>query len=99
MPPSRRSDPSPFLPTSIHTWSFLSLLVTLALAEASVAQAQIILGNVRAAQRSDTELVDIDYDITGIATPVAVTLEISSDGLRKLARILIAGKEQHAKAK
>ncbi|MCX6876154.1 MAG: SUMF1/EgtB/PvdO family nonheme iron enzyme [Verrucomicrobia bacterium] len=58
---------------------FLPLLAALALA-AAPAQAQITVGNVRAAQRAGTKLVDIDYDVTGIATPVIVALEISADG-------------------
>jgi len=40
---------------------------------------------------------DVMYELENIGAPLG--LEISSDGLRKLARILIAGKEQHAKAK
>jgi formylglycine-generating enzyme required for sulfatase activity len=55
------------------------LLAALALA-AAPAHAQLAVGNVRAAQRASTKLVDIDYDLTGIATPVTVSLEISSDG-------------------
>ena len=39
--------------------------------------ARLCAGNVRAAQRTGTKLVDIDYDITGIATPCIVILEIS----------------------
>ncbi|MCX6879101.1 MAG: SUMF1/EgtB/PvdO family nonheme iron enzyme [Verrucomicrobia bacterium] len=58
---------------------YLPLLAVLALA-AAPAQAQITAGNVRAAQRAGTKLVDIDYDVTGIATPVIVSLEISADG-------------------
>ncbi|MCX6877846.1 MAG: SUMF1/EgtB/PvdO family nonheme iron enzyme [Verrucomicrobia bacterium] len=58
---------------------FLTLLATLALA-AAPAHAQLTACNVRAAQRAGTKLVDIDYDITGIATPVFVALEISADG-------------------
>ncbi len=59
---------------------FLLLLAALALAAAPAAHAQIAAGNVRTAQRAGTKLVDIDYDITGIATPCTVFLEISSDG-------------------
>ena len=58
----------------------LPLLATLALVAAPALHAQITAGNVRAAQRAGTKLVDIDYDITGIATPCIVTLEISADG-------------------
>jgi formylglycine-generating enzyme required for sulfatase activity len=58
----------------------LTLLVALAIAAAPALHAQITAGNVRAAQRAGTKLVDIDYDVTGIATPVTVWLEISSDG-------------------
>jgi len=61
------------------TLRFLTLLAALALV-AAPAHAQITAGNVRAAQRTGTKLVDIDYDITGIATPCTVFLEISSDG-------------------
>ena len=50
------------------------------LVAAPAANAQFTAGNVRAAQRTGTKLVDIDYDITGIATPCTVILEISSDG-------------------
>ena len=50
------------------------------LVAAPAANAQITAGNVRAAQRAGTKLVDIDYDVTGIATPVTVSLEISADG-------------------
>ena len=57
-----------------------TLLAALALAIAPAARAQITAGNVRAAQRPGTKLVDIDYDISGIATPCTVLLEISSDG-------------------
>lgn len=39
-----------------------------------------IVGNVRAAQRPGTKLVDIDYDLTHTVNPVYVTLEISADG-------------------
>ncbi len=56
------------------------LLAALALVAAPALHAQITAGNVRAAQRTGTKLVDIDYDITGIATPCSVILEISSDG-------------------
>ena len=58
----------------------LPLLAALALVAAPALHAQITAGNVRAAQRTGTKLVDIDYDITGIATPCIVILEISSDG-------------------
>jgi len=57
-----------------------SLLTALMLAAAPAVSAQITAGNVRAAQRAGTKLVDIDYDVTGIATSVTVILEISSDG-------------------
>ena len=50
------------------------------LVAAPAANAQFTAGNVRAAQRPGTKLVDIDYDVTGIATPVTIWLEISSDG-------------------
>ncbi len=35
--------------------------------------------NIQAAQRPGTNLVDIDYDLTGIAIPVRITLEVSDD--------------------
>jgi formylglycine-generating enzyme required for sulfatase activity len=56
------------------------LLAVLLLAAAPALPAQITVGNVRAAQRAGTKLVDIDYDLTGIATPCTVWLEISADG-------------------
>ncbi|MGZ8946592.1 MAG: hypothetical protein ACXW1W_14365, partial [Methylococcaceae bacterium] len=40
---------------------------------------------------------DVIYELENIGAPLG--LDISSDGLRKLARILIAGKEQHAAAR
>ena len=40
---------------------------------------QIAVSNVRAAQRAGTNLVDIDYDVTGTTLPVYVTLEVSGD--------------------
>ena len=57
-----------------------TLAAALALLAGPVAFAQITIGNVRAAQRPGTKLVDIDYDLTGIATPCTVWLEISGDG-------------------
>ena len=57
-----------------------TLLAALALFTSSASFAQITIGNVRAAQRPGTKLVDIDYDLTGIATPCTVWLEISGDG-------------------
>lgn len=36
--------------------------------------------NVRVAQRAETKLVDIDYDLSDLAQPVTVALEVSSDG-------------------
>ncbi|MCX6874874.1 MAG: SUMF1/EgtB/PvdO family nonheme iron enzyme [Verrucomicrobia bacterium] len=59
---------------------FLALLATLALAAAPAANAQITVGNVRAAQRAGTKLLDIDYDITGTSNSATVSLEISADG-------------------
>ncbi|MCX6874352.1 MAG: SUMF1/EgtB/PvdO family nonheme iron enzyme [Verrucomicrobia bacterium] len=38
-----------------------------------------VVANVRAAQRAGTNLVDIDYDVTGTTKPVQVTLEVSGD--------------------
>jgi len=60
--------------------SFAALLAALALAATPAGQAQITVGNVRAAQRSGTKLVDIVYDVTGVTTPVSVSLQISADG-------------------
>jgi hypothetical protein len=40
---------------------------------------------------------DVIYELENIGAPFG--LDISSDGLRKLARILIEGKQQHAKAR
>jgi hypothetical protein len=40
---------------------------------------------------------DVIYELENIGAPLG--LEISSDGLRRLARILIAGKQQHADAR
>ena len=40
---------------------------------------------------------DVIYELENIGTPFG--LDISSDGLRKLARILIAGKQQHPEAR
>jgi hypothetical protein len=40
---------------------------------------------------------DVIYELENIGAPFG--LDISSDGLRKLARILIAGKEEHSEAK
>ena len=59
---------------------FRTLIATLALAAAHHVHAQLTVSNVRAAQRAGTKLVDVDYDMTGIATPVAVSMEISGDG-------------------
>ena len=39
-----------------------------------------VVFNLSAAQRADTKLVDISYDVTADTPTVAVTLEISSDG-------------------
>jgi formylglycine-generating enzyme required for sulfatase activity len=57
-----------------------SLATLLFVASASLLHGQITIGNIRAAQRPGTKLVDIDYDLTGIATPCKVWLEISGDG-------------------
>ena len=40
---------------------------------------------------------DVIYELENIGAPLG--LDISSDGLRRLARILMAGKQQHAQAK
>jgi sulfatase modifying factor 1 len=57
-----------------------SLAAALLVLAAPAAFAQITAGNVRAAQRVGTKLVDIDYDLTGVATPCYVWLDISGDG-------------------
>jgi formylglycine-generating enzyme required for sulfatase activity len=44
------------------------------------AAAELSAGNVRAAQRPGTKLVDIDYDLTSSEPFVSVTLEVSADG-------------------
>jgi formylglycine-generating enzyme required for sulfatase activity len=50
------------------------------LALCPLAQAQLAAGNIRTAQRTDTKLVDIDFDITGTTVPVTVSLQGSADG-------------------
>ena len=50
------------------------------LALCPLAQAQLAAGNIRTAQRTDTKLVDIDFDITGTTSPVTVSLQGSADG-------------------
>ena len=64
----------------MKTKLFRSLAAALLVLAAPAAFAQITAGNVRAAQRAGTKLVDIDYDLTGVATPCYVRLEISADG-------------------
>ena len=44
-----------------------------------VVELPLVVANVRAAQRAGTNLVDIDYDVTGTTLPVYVTLEVSGD--------------------
>lgn len=53
-----------------------SFLLLLSLLTPAAAQE---ITNIQAAQRPGTNLVDIDYDLTGIATPVRITLEVSAD--------------------
>jgi formylglycine-generating enzyme required for sulfatase activity len=43
------------------------------------AMGQVAVSNVRAAQRPGTNLVDIDYDVTGTTKPVKVTMLASDD--------------------
>jgi formylglycine-generating enzyme required for sulfatase activity len=43
------------------------------------AQGQGAITNVRAAQRAGTNLVDIDYDVTGTTLPLKISLEVSAD--------------------
>jgi formylglycine-generating enzyme required for sulfatase activity len=64
----------------MKTKLFRSLAAALLFLAAPAAFAQITVGNVRAAQRAGTKLVDIDYNLTGLATPCKVWLEISADG-------------------
>jgi uncharacterized repeat protein (TIGR02543 family) len=52
---------------------------TLALAEV-FSNVHLVIGNVQVAQRSGTDLVDIDYDFSGTAAPVLVSLQASADG-------------------
>ena len=40
---------------------------------------QVAVANIRASQRPGTNLVDIDYDVTGTTLPVYVKLEVSGD--------------------
>jgi formylglycine-generating enzyme required for sulfatase activity len=40
---------------------------------------QVAVSNVRAAQRPGTNLVDIDYDVTGTTKPVVVGMQVSAD--------------------
>ena len=56
---------------------FLALLALLAIP--SLAPGQGVITNVRAAQRAGTNLVDIDYDVTGTPLPLKIFLEISVD--------------------
>jgi formylglycine-generating enzyme required for sulfatase activity len=63
-----------------HSHILSLILAAMALIVAPAANAQLSAGNVRAAQRPATKLVDIDYDVTGVTTPVIVALEISADG-------------------
>ncbi len=61
----------------------ISLLVLVWLASLTLcpmAEAQLAVGNIRPAQRANTKLVDIDYDITGTNVPVSVSLQGSADG-------------------
>ena len=44
-----------------------------------VVEVRVLVANVRAAQRPGTNLVDIDYDVTGTTLPVHVKLEVSAD--------------------
>ncbi|MCX6880141.1 MAG: SUMF1/EgtB/PvdO family nonheme iron enzyme [Verrucomicrobia bacterium] len=44
-----------------------------------VVELPLVVANVRAAQRAGTNLVDIDYDVTGTTKPVLVKLEVSGD--------------------
>ena len=63
-----------------HSHILSLILAALALVAGPSATAQLSAGNVRAAQRPATKLVDIDYDVTGVTAPVIVALEISADG-------------------
>ena len=54
--------------------SLLVLVWLAVLALCPMAEAQLAVGNIRPAQRANTKLVDIDYDITGTNVPVSVVL-------------------------
>ncbi|MCX6876239.1 MAG: SUMF1/EgtB/PvdO family nonheme iron enzyme [Verrucomicrobia bacterium] len=69
--------PSPSLEN--HCRKGFTLLAVLALALAPAAHAQVTVSNVRAAQRPGTNLVDIDYDVSGTPLPLKVTLQVSAD--------------------
>jgi len=64
----------------MKTRLFRSLAAAMVFLAAPAALAQITVGNVRVAQRAGTKLVDIDYNLTGLAKPCKVWLEISADG-------------------
>ena len=60
--------------------SLVVLVWLTGLAFCPMAEAQLAVGNIRPAQRANTKLVDIDYDITGTNVPVSVSLQGSADG-------------------
>ena len=60
--------------------SLLVLVWLAGLAFCPMAEAQLAVGNIRPAQRANSKLVDIDYDITGTNVPVSVSLQGSADG-------------------
>jgi len=55
-------------------------ILCLLLLSAGPSAAELAVSNVRAAQRPDTKLVDIDYDLSATEPFVHVTLEVSADG-------------------
>ncbi|MCX6880136.1 MAG: formylglycine-generating enzyme family protein [Verrucomicrobia bacterium] len=54
-------------------------LVCATLLAGPAARGQGAITNVRAAQRAGTNLVDIDYDVTGTTLPLRISLEVSAD--------------------
>ena len=60
--------------------SLLVLVWLVGLPFCPMAEAQLAIGNSRPAQRANSKLVDIDYDITGTNVPVSVSLQGSADG-------------------
>ena len=59
------------------TWCLALLVSSLV---HSTALAELNVSNVRSAQREGTKKVDIRYDLSGVTSPVTVSLQISDDG-------------------